>query len=408
LTFPTIESGVHGEILRARSLTDALFDRVLPRAMYARPIPERHRIVFYAGHLEAFDWNLLGKRYLHLGTVNSELDSLFATGIDPPQQQLPTDTERDWPSLSHIRHYVARVRETLNAAMTRVPEALLHMALEHRLMHAETLTYLLHNLPYESRLVPQVRMAAAPEAPPNLQLIPIPAGAAALGRSPNAGFGWDNEYPRQERDVAAFRISRHKITNAEYLRFVEEGGEAPHYWTCRNRQWFYRGFARETPLPLSNPVYVTFAQADAWARWAGYRLPTEEQFHRAAYGTPSGSVRPYPWGNSAPRPAFGNFNSYGSEALPVTATPDGDSAFGVSQMLGNGWEWTRTVFAPFPGFSPSPWYPGYSADFFDGQHRVIKGGSCVTDARLLRSSFRNWFREHFRYAYTTFRVVEEN
>jgi formylglycine-generating enzyme required for sulfatase activity len=93
--------------------------------------------------------------------------------------------------------------------------------------------------------------------------------------------------------------------------------------------------------------------------------------------------------------------------VPVTATPAGDSAFGVSQLVGNGWEWTRTVFAPFPGFAPHPAYAGYSANFFDGEHYVLKGASPVTDRALLRPTFRNWFRPQYPYVYATFRLVEE-
>lgn len=93
--------------------------------------------------------------------------------------------------------------------------------------------------------------------------------------------------------------------------------------------------------------------------------------------------------------------------MPVTATPAGDSAFGASQLVGNGWEWTRSPFAPFPGFEPFPTYPGYSANFFDNGHYVLKGASPVTDRVLLRPTFRNWFRPHYPYAYTTFRLVED-
>jgi formylglycine-generating enzyme required for sulfatase activity len=238
-------------------------------------------------------------------------------------------------------------------------------------------------------------------------MLEIQPGAAVLGRHPEQGFGWDNEFLRHSRNVPGFRVSRYKITNGQYLEFVEDGGPSPHYWQHRQGQWFYRGYDCERPLPRDWPVYVSFRQAEAWAQWAGLSLPTEAQFHRAAFGTPQGNQRSYPWGEGSPRHNLGNFNSHFSDLVPVTATPAGDSAFGVSQLVGNGWEWTRDVFEPFPGFKPNPVYPGYSANFFDGRHHVLKGGSCATNARLLRSSFRNWFRDEYPYAYTTFRVVEE-
>src|SRR5436305_5734970 len=163
---------------------------------------------------------------------------------------------------------------------------------------------------------------------------------------------------------------------------------------------------REIPLPLDWPVYVTQLQAELYANWIGKSLPSEEQFHRAAYGSHAGANRAYPWGSAEPDHRFGNFNFKRWDPEPVTATPDGDSAFGVSQLVGNGWEWTSSVFAPFPGFQPRATYPGYSANFFDGEHYVMKGGSSRTSADLLRRSFRNWFRRDYSYMYATFRCIE--
>jgi formylglycine-generating enzyme required for sulfatase activity len=151
-------------------------------------------------------------------------------------------------------------------------------------------------------------------------------------------------------------------------------------------------------------VFVCYEQADAYARWKGKALPTEEQFHRAAFGTPQ-AERLFPWGNEY-RMGSGNFDFCQSDAVSVTANMSGDSAFGVSQLVGNGWEWTASTFAPFPGFEPDPLYPTYSANFFGDEHHVLKGASCATDHLLLRRSFRNWFRSHYSYAYTTFRLVE--
>ena len=137
-------------------------------------------------------------------------------------------------------------------------------------------------------------------------------------------------------------------------------------------------------------------------------LPTEAQFHRAAYGTPQGAQRAYPWGSHEPAASHGNFDFHCWDPAPVTAHPAGDSAFGVSQLLGNGWEWTDTPFAPFEGFRPIASYPGYSANFFDGDHFVLKGGSPRTAARLLRRSFRNWFRPDYPHVYAGFRLVENS
>jgi formylglycine-generating enzyme required for sulfatase activity len=153
------------------------------------------------------------------------------------------------------------------------------------------------------------------------------------------------------------------------------------------------------------PVYVSRAEAAAYARWKGLELPTEAQWHRAAYGTPEGPERDYPWGSQPPDPDHGNFDFQNFDPVSVDSHPRGQSAFGIWGLLGNGWEWTSDRFGPFPGFSPASFYPGYSADFFDGEHFVMKGGSARTAACLLRRSFRNWFQPHYQYGYAGFRCV---
>lgn len=162
----------------------------------------------------------------------------------------------------------------------------------------------------------------------------------------------------------------------------------------------------EIPLPLDWPVYVSHDEASAYARWVGKELPSEAQWHRAAYGTRNGNERAYPWGAEAPSARRGNFDFERWDPVPAGSHPEGDSDFGIADLVGNGWEWTRTPFAPFPGFQPFSFYPGYSANFFDGKHFVMKGGSPRTAAGMLRRSFRNWFQPHYPYVYATFRCVE--
>jgi len=259
-------------------------------------------------------------------------------------------------------------------------------------MHAETLAYLFHNLPYGSKRGPDPEASAAETAPAN-PLVDIPAGSAVLGRPRGNGFGWDNEFERHAVDVPAFRISRFKITNGEYLDYVRSGAAPPHFWRARNTAgdtgWGLQAMFGEIPLPLDWPVFVTHAEAEAYARWRGAALPSEPQFHRAA---------------EAATPVNANFERWDPVPVDVPSPP---SKHGVAQTLGNGWEWTSSVFAPFPGFEPFPFYPGYSADFFDGKHYVMKGGSPRTADCFLRSSFRNWFRADYPYVYAGFRIVED-
>lgn len=415
-------------LAQARTRTDAVLD-LLPDARLAeRPIGDRHRFVFYLGHLEAFDWNLLGPHLSDARAPNA-FDRLFAFGIDPDSGQ-GQGAPDDWPPLAQIRSYVSAVRRDLAQLLAAGERAgdratlctLLDIAVEHRLMHAETLAYLLA----QSRAPRALRAAPPAREPADSRPIAIAAGRATLGIARDTpGFAWDNEYAAHTVDVPAFAIDRCMVTNRDWLRFMAAGGyddadlwtAADWNWRCRETidhpaswlqvdgRWHVRSLIDAIALPPEWPVYVSHAEASAYARWTGSALPSEAQWHRAAFGSPSGEERAYPWGDAAPSARRGNFDFRSIDPCAVDADADGDSAFGVRGLVGNGWEWTRSVFEPFEGFAPSPFYPGYSADFFDGRHFVLKGGSAHTAARLLRRSFRNWFRPHYPYVFAGFRCV---
>jgi formylglycine-generating enzyme required for sulfatase activity len=159
------------------------------------------------------------------------------------------------------------------------------------------------------------------------------------------------------------------------------------------------------PLPPAWPVYVSHAEASAYARWRGGRLPTEAEFQRAAFGSRDGGERLHPWGDAEPAADRGVFDFVSWDPEPAGAHPNGASAWGVEDLVGNGWEWTSTTFGPFPGFRAMASYPEYSADFFDGEHFVMKGASPATARELLRPTFRNWFRARYPYVYATFRCA---
>ena len=422
----------------ARRRSDETFRLVRADCLYERPIAERHRIVFYVGHLEAFDWNLLHENVLGARSFHPEFDRLFAFGIDPVGGGLPSDAPSDWPPLSAVQDYVGRSRAGIDEGLADGAlalqvagrsgfslETLLNVAIEHRLMHVETLAYMLHQLPLEKKERQRGFLNLDTGAVVH-QSIAVPEGVAALGLPRSSGsFGWDNEYEACEVEVPAFAIDRYEVTNRQFLEFMEAGGyrnralwssedwdwrsakavSHPVFWNRAGDTWTYRTMFAEVEFPLDWPVYVSHAEASAYARWAGKLLPTEAEWHRAAYGSEDGNERKYPWGDAAPDARLGNFDFCRWEPTPVNAFPEGQSAYGVSDMLGNGWEWTSSVFAPFGGFEPFSFYRGYSADFCDGKHFVLKGGSARTAACMLRRTFRNWFQAHYQYVYAGFRCV---
>jgi gamma-glutamyl hercynylcysteine S-oxide synthase len=405
---------------RARAQTDALFEIVRQDSLYDRPIPERHRIVFYIGHLEAFDWNLLRPAASKLLPFDADLDRLFAFGIDPVDGGLPSDQPSDWPPLEQVRLYSARTRAAVDAILGEggVSEILLNTAIEHRLMHAETLAYMLHQLPLDKK-IPQPQSNVPERGQPTSEMIEIPEGSVTLGLSRNtADFGWDNEYDAHTVNVPRFTIDRYKVTNGQYLEFVRAGGYQdrslwtdadwdwksanhvihPVFWRLAGHDWHLRTMFDEIPLPSSWPVYVSHAEAAAYARWAGKRLPTEAEWQRAAQGVPQ---------ESKLGPEHGYFDFARWDPAPVNVFPQARSAFGLDGLIANGWEWTASPFEPYVGFKPFPFYEGYSANFFDGKHYVMKGGSTRTDRSMLRPSFRNWFQPHYQYVYAGFRCAGE-
>lgn len=389
----------------ARKRSDELFELLQPRALYSRPVPERHRLIFYLGHLEAFDWNQICRQALDVPSFHPEFDKLFEFGIDPPVGKAAEDQPSDWPGAEVVRDYNRRARGIIDELLEQAPKHVVHVALEHRLMHAETFAYLLHNVPYDQKISPQYMRMEHSAMQLQTPMITIPDGVATLGQKAS-DFGWDNEFDEHQVPVPAFSIGKFKVTNGQYLEFVNAGAEPPHFWVRRGNEWFYRGMFSEFPLPLNAPVYVTHDEASAYARWQAKSLPTEAQFHRAAFATIRREERPYPWGDAVPDESRGNFDFYHWDPVDVDANPRGDSAFGVSQLVGNGWEWTSTPFGSFPGFQAFPFYPGYSQNFFDGQHYILKGASPRTAACFLRRSFRNWFRPNYPHVHASFRLVD--
>lgn len=425
---------------RNRERSRLLFDLLVDAAYYSQPIALRHPIVFYEGHLPAFNFNTLVKKGLRGASIDERLERLFARGIDPHEAHASSGQIRDqWPSRDAVRAFAeeadCRVLDALERAdLDRPGDALLDGSeavfaiLEHEAMHQETLLYMWHRLPFAEKRRPTGYVPRVEGRVPGAEWVEVPGGSVTLGVNRGSiPFGWDNEFPANTADVRPFGIERHDVTNASFLEFVEAEGYTterwwrpedwawvqqervshPLFWERQDGRWHWRGMFELIPLPLSWPVYVSFAEASAFARWRGVRLPSEAEFQRAAFGAPSGPERPHPWGGAEPAASHGVFDFTSWDQEPAGSHPAGRSAWGVDDLVGNGWEWTTTPFAPFPGFKAMASYPEYSADFFDNEHFVMKGASPATARELLRPTFRNWFRPRYPYLYATFRCVKD-
>jgi ergothioneine biosynthesis protein EgtB len=427
---------------RNRERSAALFDMIDPTAYCTRPISLRNPIVFYEGHLPAFSVLAFLRRGLGLTSIDLRLEKLFERGIDPDSElaAVPrSGASTIWPSRDDVLGFArACDRAVLEAiaGFNPTPEAVegLYTALEHEAMHQETLLYMFHRLPFDAKR--RVTMGdgrrAMGDAPASnsmaatLASVVIPAGEAVLGADrANVTFGWDNEFNRHVVHVPSFQMDVLPVTNEQFLEFVDAGGysnrelwddegwewiqsqhvQHPAFWErtsdighrpsaighrspALEHPYHWRAMFHSEPLPPDWPVYVSRAEASAYARWKGRRLMTEPEWHRAAEGASGGHAD------------FAGFDPVAVGSHPQTA-----SVHGVHDLIGNGWEWTSTVFAPFDGFTPMRSYPEYSADFFDGRHYVMKGASPATARELIRPSFRNWFRGNYPYVYAKFRTV---
>jgi ergothioneine biosynthesis protein EgtB len=428
---------------RNRARSRQIFDLITDEAYYSQPIALRHPVVFYEGHLPGFSFNTLLKKALGRPSLDARLETLFARGIDPHEAAASVasgsnDHASRWPRREEVRAFAGEVDRLvvdalLHADLEQPGHPLLDRAeavfsiLEHEAMHQETLLYMWHRLPFSQKKKPGSYRPRTSGTTPCQEWIDVPAGCATLGvdRS-EVPFGWDNEFPATSVHVPPFTIERHNVTNERFLEFVDEGGYGderwwtaddwqwvqkegvahPLFWEREDNTWYWRGMFERLSLPASWPVYVSQAEASAFARWNDARLPTEAEFQRAAYGSPYGE-RPHPWGSEGPSDQTGVFDFASWDPQPAGSHPCGASAWGVEDLVGNGWEWTSTPFAPFAGFRAMASYPEYSADFFDGLHVVMKGASPATARELIRPGFRNWFRTRYPYVYATFRCVTD-
>lgn len=440
------------ELIDAWKTSDRIFGLLTAEGFFQQPINLRHPFIFYLGHLSAFANNHISNYLLKIPSLNQKFDEIFERGIDPSVDE-PEKCHHhlivphQWPCVREVIAYQQKVRKHIQSILPSILDQsssfmghhgrVVSMVAEHEYMHAETLLYMYLDLePKYKRILSEeeknyiLRSIHSPET----KSIIIPEGKVILGKNfQSTQWGWDNEFPEYSIQVPSFEIDVLPVTNQQFLDFIESKEyENPKYWKQEDWIWKEKINQRHPHSwfkdPISNewyvntifdriemkkvtnwPVYVSHAEAVAYASWKGKRLPSEAEFHRAAYGIPNSTqTQPFPWGNEKPIPGVhGNFGFYSWAPTPVGYFSRGKSAFGIYDLIGNGWEWTNTLFNGFPNFRPFiPQYPGYSKDFFDQSHYVMLGASWATDPTLIRKSFRNWFQSHYYYTFSKFRCVQ--
>ncbi len=362
--------------------------------------------------------------------LRPEIDGLY----DAFQHSRASRVELPLLTPAEARAYVAEVRDKALDVLGRstltgnklVENAFAFgMIVQHEQQHDETML-----ATHQLRTGPAVLEAPAPPAGralPSSEVL-VPAGPFTMGTSTEP-WALDNERPAHVVDVPAFVIDTHPVTNGQYLEFIAAGGyDDPRWWSpagWRHRTeeglvaprfwqpdssgtWFRRRFGRLEPVPVDEPVvHVNCHEADAYAAWAGRRLPTEVEWEKAARHDPeSGRSRRFPWGDAEPTAEHANLGQRHLQPAPVGAYPAGASPLGVHQLIGDVWEWCASGWHPYPGFEVFP-YPEYSEVFFGGDYRVLRGGSFATDASVARATFRNWDHPIRRQIFSGFRTARD-
>ena len=424
----------------SRARTHELFSLVRAESDLRRPPADGFRpLLWHLGHVGAFEGYWILQRVKGDPTISPRYDRIF----DPIKT--PKEDSNNLPPIPEIKSYLARVREESLSFLASVQASdsdpllrdgyVFNMVIEHEYQHQETICYLLQMLDPQSKSMPDRRNDELEKPDSSFidhrsslsEMVSIAGGPFEMG-SRGYPFAYDNEQPPHRVMLADFRIDRYPVTNAAYAEFIEEGGYRtrslwsdegwswkeknsiahPLYWSQSAGQgWRVQEMFEASDLKPNHPVTgVSWHEACAYARWAGKRLLTEAEWEKAASWDASRErKRRFSWGDDE-RAGVANYDFKNWGTTAVDAHTEGASAYGSVDMTGNAWEWTATTFEGYPGFEAYP-YPEYSEIWFDGDHRILKGGSWATQLPLLRCSFRNFWRPQFRIAFAGFRCAAE-
>ncbi len=410
------------DLERARARTLQLTDLDEP-TLLAQHDPLMSPLVWDLAHIGQQEelWLLRGGDPARPGMLAPDVDSLYDAfrhrRADRPALPLLPPVE--------ARAYDYEVRGRVLDLLERTPEEDLFtagMVVQHEEQHDETMFATLQLRQGPPVLIGRRELPSG--RPVTGDRVFVPGGQFILGVDAiGQPFSLDNERPAHPVDVAPFWIGRVPATNRQWSEFIADGGyhrsdlwsargwayrveaglELPKFWTGEGTRW---RFGVEEDVPPDEPVqHVCYFEAEAFAKWSGARLPTEIEWEKACAWDPAAKARrAWPWGSSAPTAELANLGGLGLRPAPAGAYPQGASAYGAEQMIGDVWEWTSSDFTPWPGFTPMI-YRNYSEPFFGGDYKVLRGGSWAVAATTIRPSFRNWDHPVRRQIFTGVRLA---
>jgi iron(II)-dependent oxidoreductase len=425
-------AGTHLSAARARTLE--LIELLTDDQLLRQHAPIMSPIVWDLGHIANYEeqWSL--RALDPQAPLDPSLDRMYdpIANPRPMRKNLPLLGRED--VLAYMQEVRLRVRRQLARATFDPSDPLVadgyvyKMIAQHEAQHTETILQtiqLIDGVVYEPS---RRREPPGAVVPIDAEYAVIPAGPFVMGTDERS-FAYDNERPAHVVELPRYRIALAPVTNAQYLAFVMDGGyrrrepwtdagwlwlqaarvEHPAGWRRQpDASWAELCFGRLVPLAPDRPViHVSWYEADAYARWAGRRLPTEAEWEKAAaWDLETRVARRYPWGNQPPTEDHANLDQRTFAPAAVGAYPRGRSFFGCHQLLGDVWEWTASDFAPYPGFAAFP-YPEYSEVHFGKGHKVLRGGSWATRPIAVRNTFRNWDLPQRRQIFAGLRLADD-
>jgi gamma-glutamyl hercynylcysteine S-oxide synthase len=435
-SLPTSRATILARFEAARARTLSLVEQLSEDALNRVHDPLMSPIVWDLGHIAEFEDLWLAQNAFGAPPLREGLENVYDPFNAPRSERGELPYLRSDDCLAFMDAVRKRTTELLETAdLTPDGGPLLagglvyEMILRHEMQHSETILQTLQLVESEAYSPPRAyAVPAAGDRPAEMVL--VPGGAFPMGTdSPfgGPGFTYDNERPAHETHVAAFFIDPTPVTNGDYIEFVEDGGyERLELWSAAGRRWLERGrrlprywsrdgagfavrsfdtvAAVDPDLPL---CHVCWHEADAFARWAGKRLPTEAEWEKAAsWDVSARAKRIYPWGDAAPSDELANLDQLAFGPAPAGAYPEGASPCGALQMAGDVWEWTSSGFEGYPGFEAFP-YREYSEEFFGGPYKVLRGGAWATQPGAVSNTFRNWDYPERRQIFAGFRCAKD-
>ncbi|HTE45694.1 MAG TPA: ergothioneine biosynthesis protein EgtB [Gemmatimonadaceae bacterium] len=418
----------------ARARTMLLLEPLSDEDLHAQHDPLMSPIIWDLGHIAHFEELWLLKN-LDGPVEFGEMPGIYNPFEHPRRER----GELQLPSLSECRTMMEEIRSRVLQRMSAVDfdsaNPLLHdgyvysMVLQHEYQHNETILQTLQLKRGEPYRAPRAYALPVPRSSTETtRMVRFTGGRVWVGTDDRSA-AYDNERPVHELELAPFSMDVFPVTNGEFAEFIRASGysrselwsaagwawvteskvDAPKYWLRDGDNWCGRSMDNVALVNPSLPVcHVCFYEAEAFARYVGKRLPTEQEWEVAAGWDPFlGRTRVFPWGDSEPTPQQANVDQLAFSTAPIGAYTQNWSPLGCYGMIGDVWEWTSSDFRPYPRYETFP-YPEYSELFFGSEYKVLRGGSWATRPGAIRNSFRNWDYPIRRQIFSGFRCASDD